>query len=151
MTDLLHKIKQNISVPILLCLNLIIAFNVFIGNGYIALNPSPPHGGSSMFLACILELVTSGLLFIYLVSIFLPKHRTSALIFDSFLVVMQLAILIEIALLYSIHFQQVTLLVCSLALLTLFDRIFDIIVLGIASTKKKQMTVIEIPGSDSNV
>lgn len=152
MTDLLYKIKHNISVPILLFLNLIIAFYVVLNNGYIALNPVYPGGSNSMLLAWVLELVTSGLLFIYLVMIFLPKHRISSLIFDSLLVATQLAILIGVTLLDGNPFlQSATFLVCSLALVTLIDRIFDIIVLGIASREKKEITVIELPGSDSNV
>ncbi len=131
---------------------MIIAFYVVInggGGGYIALNPVPIGGSNLMFLFWILELVTSGLLFIYLVMIFLPKHRISSLIFDSLLVVIQLAILIEVIIFFGFPFlNHVTFLVCSLALLTLIDRIFDMIVLSMASSEKKQIAIIELPGSD---
>ena len=154
MNDLLLKVKQNTNALILLCLNMIVAFYVFTVGYRRAFNPAfPPDGSNSMLLACIFELVTSGLLFFYLVMVFLPKHRISSLIFDSLLVVMQLAILLEIALLlYGIPFRQdMAFLICSLALITLIDRIFDIIVLGIATKKIKQTTVIELPGPDLNV
>ena len=152
MTDIFYKIKHNINVPILLCLNLIMAFYIFMGSEYVALNPVAPGGSNSMFLACILEMTTSGLLFISLIMLFLPQNRTSYLIFDSFLVAIQLAILIEIIILNGIPFIVSTaFLVCLLALITLIDRIFDIIVLGIALRKEKQIITIEILGSDSTV
>lgn len=148
MNDLMLKIKHNLNVPILLCLNLIIAFYKYAG--YTALNPAIPGGTYSMFLACILELFTSVLLFIYLVIIFSPTHRISYLIIDSLLVAIQLTILIEIALLYGI-LQFETFLVCSLAAITFIDRIFDLVVLGKTSRKKKQIIAMELSGSDSNV
>ncbi|MHA1504289.1 MAG: hypothetical protein ACTSPT_03760 [Candidatus Heimdallarchaeota archaeon] len=158
MSNLLQTIKENFNGMILLGLNLFMAiyrpdylfyiFNPIPG-------PFPPEnsiGVDPTTFAFSFYIVTSGLMLIYLVFMFFPKLRLGRLIIDSVVIAIQIMLIVVLPIIFldvaTTHYFP---LIYAVAGITLADRIFDIIVHGIASRKIKLKMISEVKGSEINV
>ncbi|MHA1738851.1 MAG: hypothetical protein ACTSXA_02180 [Candidatus Heimdallarchaeota archaeon] len=157
MSKLLQTIKENINGLIILGLNLFMAiyrpdyllqaFNPIPG-------PFPPEATTfdPTTFAFSFYIVTSGLMLIYLIFMFFPKLRLGRLIIDSVVIAIQIMLIVILPIIFldvaTTHYFP---LIYAVAGITLADRIFDIIVHGIASRKIKLKMISEVKGSELNV
>ncbi|MHA1442512.1 MAG: hypothetical protein ACTSPK_11730, partial [Candidatus Heimdallarchaeota archaeon] len=92
------------------------------------------------------------LMLIYLVFMFFPKFRLGRLIIDSIVIAIQIMLIVVLPIIFldvaTTHYFP---LIYAVAGITLADRIFDIIVHGIASRKIKLKMISEVKGSEINV
>ena len=159
MSNLLQTIKENFNGLILLGINLFMAiyrpdyllqaFNPIPG-------PFPPEATTTTFdpttFAFSFYLVTSGLMLIYLIFMFFPKLRLGRLIIDSIVIAIQIMLIVVLPIIFlDVTTSHYFPLIYSIASITLADRIFDIIVQGIASRKIKLKMISEVKGSEVNV
>ena len=157
MSNLLQTIKENFNGLILFCLNLFMViyqpdllFNTF--NPVPGPFPENPLKVNPSTFAFSCYLVTSGLLFIYLIFMFFPKLHLGRLIIDSIVIAIQIMLIIVLSIIYfDVTTSPYFPLIYAIAGITLVDRIFDIIVHGIASRKRKLEIIPEDKGSDIHV
>ncbi|MHA1309278.1 MAG: hypothetical protein ACTSQN_18620 [Candidatus Heimdallarchaeota archaeon] len=152
MSNLLQKIKENFNGLILLGLNLFMALQVFNPIP----GPFPPETPAttmdSTTFAFSFYMVTSGLMLLYLIFMFFPKLRLGRIIIDGFVVAIQIMLIIVLPIIFfDVTTPHYIPLIYAMAGITLADRIFDIIVISIASRKIKTQTMPGIKGSDVNV
>jgi hypothetical protein len=157
MSNLLQTIKENVNGMILLGLNLFmtiyrpdILFYTF--NPIPGPFPENPLNIDPSNFAFSCYLVTSGLLFIYLIFMIFPKLHLGRLLINCFILAIQILLIIFLSILYfEVTTSPYFPLIYTIAGITLADRIFDIIVHGIASRKRKLEIIPEDKGSDIHV